>query len=346
MAKLHRRVLKTPIIAITGTNGKTTTKELVNAVLSKKYQTISTQGNYNNHVGVPLTLMRLKRKTEIAVVEMGANHPGEIKLLCDIANPNYGLITNIGTAHIEGFGSFEGVKNTKKELYDYLQKDNGHVVFVNCDDFLLMKLSEGMKRYTYGFTGDCAVRIVECSPFLKVKANGIGDIQTRLVGDYNLTNVAAAIAVGRYFKVSDSDIKTAIEEYVPTNNRSQVIETGHNRIVMDAYNANPVSMKAAINNFKNICGNNPLLILGDMLELGDISDAEHAAIVALLEQLGFNNVFLVGKCMKTAAQGTSHKTFDDINQLCDHIRNNPVKGYDILVKGSHGIHLEDILNLL
>ena len=346
-AKHRRRRLGTTIIGITGTNGTTTTKELVSAVLSRKYNTISTQGNFNNHIGVPLTLRRLRLDTKIAVVEMGANHPGEIAFLCNIAHPNYGLITNIGKAHIEGFGSFEGVVNTKKELYDYLRTHGGEAI-VNGDNTLLMGLSDGLKRYTYGSKAgnECVVSLVSCSPFLKVNATGVGDIQTRLVGDYNFENVAAAIAVGLRFGVDSADIKASLESYEPQNGRSQMIETENNLVEMDAYNANPTSMSASITSFKAICGDKPLLILGDMLELGDASGQEHRAILKLIKHLGFNEVFLVGQNFSQYNDNPMWGTFATVDDLITHLKQHPVKGRTILVKGSHGILLEKVLDTL
>lgn len=346
-AKHRRRRLGTTIIAITGTNGKTTTKELVSAVLSRKYNIISTQGNFNNHIGVPLTLSRLKWDTEIAVVEMGANHPGEIAFLCNIAQPNYGLITNIGKAHIEGFGSFEGVVNTKKELYDYLRANDGEAI-VNGDNTLLMELSDGLKRYTYGSEAgnECVVSLVSCSPFLKVNATGVGDIQTRLVGDYNFENVAAAIAVGQRFGVNSADIKASLESYEPKNGRSQMIETEKNLVEMDAYNANPTSMNASITSFKGICGDKPLLILGDMLELGDASEQEHRAILKLIKDLGFNEVLLVGQNFSQYNDNPMWGTFVTVDDLIAHLKQHPVKERTILVKGSHGILLDKVLDTL
>lgn len=346
-AKQRCRRLGTTIIGITGTNGKTTTKELVSVVLTRKYNIISTRGNFNNHIGVPLTLRRIKPDTEIAVVEMGANHPGEIAFLCNIAHPNYGLITNIGKAHIEGFGSFDGVVNTKKELYDYLRANGGEAI-VNGDNTQLMELSEGMKRYTYGSKAgsECVVSLVSCSPFLKVKATGVGDIQTRLVGDYNFENVAAAIAVGQRFGVDSADIKAALESYEPQNGRSQMIKTKKNLVEMDAYNANPTSMHASITSFKAICGNNPLLILGDMLELGDASEQEHRAILKLIKDLGFNEVLLVGHNFSQYNDNPMWGTFATVDDLIAHLKQHPVEDRTILVKGSHGILLDKVLDTL
>ena len=341
--RLHMKHLK--VLPITGTNGKTTTKELVSSVLSRKYRTIYTQGNFNNHIGVPLTLLRITPDTEFAVVEMGANHPGEIKTLANLACPDYGIITNIGKAHLEGFGSFEGVIKTKNELYENLTAE-GKTAFVNADNPLLMDLSKALKRQTYGTNSqaDCVVHFGSCTPYLSVTWEG-RPIQTHLVGSYNFENVAAAIAVGRYFGVSDTDIKEALENYQPTNSRSQVIE-GRNRIIMDAYNANPTSMNASIKNFREICGDNPLLILGDMRELGEASEQEHRAILALLNTLGFHQAFLVGPCFKQYNDNPEYLTFTTFMELAAHLTLHPVEGHTILVKGSHSIQLEKILPLI
>ena len=347
LARHHRLQMKDlKVLAITGTNGKTTTKELVSSVLSKKYNTIFTQGNFNNHIGVPLTLLRITPETEFAVVEMGANHPGEIETLAKLACPDFGIITNIGKAHLEGFGSFEGIVKTKNELYENLKAHNG-IVFVNGDNPLLMDLSASLDRHTYGTDEKnmCVVNMVSCNPYLKVNAKGTGDIQTRLVGAYNFENVAAAIAVGQYFGVDGYDIKTALEEYTPTNSRSQVIE-GRNRIIMDAYNANPTSMSASIRNFSQICGDNALLILGDMRELGDASEQEHKAILELIKTLGFHEAFLVGSCFSQYNDNPNYRTFINMMALAAHLALNPVEGRTILVKGSHSIQLEKILPLI
>lgn len=348
LAKIHREKCGTPIIGITGTNGKTTTKELVSAVLSKKYNIIYTQGNFNNHLGVPLTLLRIKPETEIAVVEMGANHPGEIAQLCKIAQPNFGIITNIGKAHIEGFGSFEGVVKTKKELYDYLRNigDQRDIrIFVNKDNILLINIAEGISSFKYGKeNADVNVSIVSSDPYLTVMWNN-HEIKTNLVGDYNLENVAAAIAVGRYFNIEDEKIVEALQEYRPTNNRSQFIKSERNEIVMDAYNANPTSMQHSLKNFKNICGDNSLLILGDMKELGNESENEHKIIVDLIEELGFEDVILVGSEFKKVAK-MSYATFENVDALIQHINSNNIIGKKILIKGSNSTHLEKLINTL
>lgn len=346
LALYHRLQMKhLKVLAITGTNGKTTTKELVSTVLSRKYRTIYTQGNFNNHIGVPLTLLRITPDTEFAVVEMGANHPGEIRTLTNIAYPDYGIITNIGKAHLEGFGSFEGVVKTKNELYEHL-KANGKTAFVNDDNALLKDLSKEMNRHTYGTTGqaDCTVNFGTCNPYLAVNWKGY-TIQTRLVGSYNFENVAAAIAVGHHFGVSDTDIKEALEQYQPTNSRSQVIE-GKNHIIMDAYNANPTSMNASVRNFRQISGDNALLILGDMRELGDASEQEHKAILDLLKTSRFHHAFLVGPCFSQYNDNPDFLTFATVDDLIIYLQQHPVEGRTILVKGSRGIQLEKALPLI
>lgn len=345
LAKMHRERCGIPVIAITGTNGKTTTKELIAAVVSKKYNIIYTQGNFNNHLGLPLTLLQIRPETEIAVVEMGANHPGEIAQLCSIAQPDFGIITNIGKAHIEGFGSFEGVVKTKNELYQYLKtKDERQKtkVFVNGNNDLLMQLSEGMDRIVYK-AKDEKIKANDRSPFLEVEWNG-KNIKTKLVGEYNCENVMAAITIGRHFKVEDELIIEALESYFPTNNRSQYIKTDKNEIVMDAYNANPTSMSHSIKNFRNISGDEHLLILGDMRELGHESAEEHHKIIMLLKELDFKNVMLVGEEFKKV--NDSYDSYTDIDELIEHIKENDISGCKILVKGSRGLRLEKVINLL
>ena len=346
LANHHRKQSKATIIAITGTNGKTTTKELVSAVLERKYNIVNTRGNFNNHIGVPLTLLNIKPETEIAIVEMGANHPGEIDALCHIANPDYGLITNIGMAHLQGFGSFEGIVNTKTELYRYI-KEKGKAVFVNRDNDLLWKLSEAQQRLSYGTRPDADTQVIpeDCNPYLNVRW-GQHEIATQLIGNYNFENVAAAIAVGQYMQVDENEIVAALESYVPTNNRSQVIESGTNRIVMDAYNANPTSMQAALRNFKRICVEPNLLILGDMRELGDYAEREHRNILSLMEELNFKNAFLVGPNFSAYNTHAGWLNFKNVEELSQYIENHPIKEHQILIKGSRGIRLESILPLL
>ena len=346
LARYHRRQCKATVLAITGTNGKTTTKELVSAVLAKKYNLIHTMGNLNNHIGVPLTLLSIKPDTEMAVVEMGANHPGEIETLCKIAEPDYGLITNVGKAHLEGFGSFDGIINTKTELYRHI-KANGKAVFVNRANSILWKHSEEQQRISYGCHCDANYPVAKssCDPYLSVKWQK-RDIRTQLVGSYNFENVAAAIAVGSHFSVEADAIVEALEAYIPTNSRSQVIETRKNKIIMDAYNANPTSMQAALHNFAEICGEQHLLILGDMRELGDASEEEHRAILALMKELGFKEALLVGPNFCAYNDNANWKSFSKVEDLCKDVESHAIEGKTILIKGSRGIMLEKILPLL
>jgi UDP-N-acetylmuramoyl-tripeptide--D-alanyl-D-alanine ligase len=346
LAAYHRSQSKATVLSITGTNGKTTTKELVSAVLAKKYHIIHTMGNLNNHIGVPLTLLSIQPDTEIAVVEMGANHPGEIDFLCKIADPDYGLITNIGKAHLEGFGSFEGVIKTKTELYRHI-KSHGKAVFVNQGNPLLWEQSEGQERISYGrhCAAFCPVAPGACNPYLSVIWRK-RLIQTHLVGSYNFENVAAAIGVGQYFEVEDDKIVEALEAYTPTNSRSQVIETQKNRVIMDAYNANPTSMRAALINFHTICGENHLLILGDMRELGTASEEEHRTILRLMKELGFKEALLVGQNFCAYNENATWKTFEKVGDLCQYLESHPINGKTILVKGSNSIQLGKVLPLL
>lgn len=345
LARLHREKCNIPIIGITGTNGKTTTKELTAAVLSKKFNLIYTQGNFNNHLGLPLTILRIKPDTEMAVVEMGANHPNEIAQLCTIANPDFGIITNIGKAHLEGFGSFEGVVKTKNELYDFIRNKKGKI-FVNYDNELLMSLSKDIDNQTYGKddNADIKASVVSSNPYLIINWEGC-EIKTNLVGDYNFENVMAAISVGCHFNVEKNLIIEALENYTPTNNRSQFIKSEKNEIVMDAYNANPVSMHHAIKNFRNISSDNTLLILGDMRELGKESEKEHQTIVGLIKELKFENVILVGEEFQKAA-GSDFTTFTNVEELMAYINDNGISGKKILIKGSNSIRLEKIVNVL
>ena len=333
LARLHREKCNIPIIGITGTNGKTTTKELTAAVLSKKYNLIYTQGNFNNHLGLPLTVLRIKPDTEMAVVEMGANHPNEIAQLCSIANPDFGIITNIGKAHLEGFGSFEGVVKTKNELYDFIRDKKGKA-FVNHDNELLMNLSKDIDSKTYGKDDKANVKasIVSSNPYLIIDWEG-KQIKTNLVGDYNFENVMAAITTGCYFNIEKELIIDAIENYRPTNNRSQFIKSEKNEIVMDAYNANPVSMHHSIKNFRNISSNNTLLILGDMRELGKEAEREHQTIVALIKELKFEDVILVGEEFKKAA-GADFTTFYNVEELLSYISHNEIEGKKIYSRAS------------
>ncbi len=348
LATYHRKQLKIPIIALTGSNGKTTTKELINAVLSKKYDTTATQGNLNNHIGVPLTLLQMKESTEIGIVEMGANHPNEIGLLCEIAHPNYGLITNFGKAHLEGFGSIEGVIKAKSELYDYLMAHQ-KTIFVNENDHLQVRQTLDSKNvYKFGLLTslDTMLEIIDTQPYVTLRYNQ-SVIKSRLTGNYNFNNIAVAIAIGSYFDVDPKDIISAIEDYTPTNNRSQIIEKDSNTIIMDAYNANPTSMLAALENFKQLHQERKIIFLGDMFELGQTAEIEHQFFVDYLEKNDLGKVYLIGKnFFKTKVQLTKIEKFETFDDLKLNIQNHPVKDSFLLIKGSRGMALERILELL
>jgi len=355
LATYHRKQLGTTIIGITGTNGKTTTKELIAAVLKEKYNILFTQGNLNNHIGVPLTLLQLKPEHKIAVIEMGANHPGEIKALSEIACPDYGIVTNVGKAHLEGFGSFEGVMKSKAELYEYIFK-NGKALFINKDNPYLMKMAmeagfktiERLREYSLDPTSDvCFIygEVSNCSPFLEMNcAIDIFEkftINTQLIGAYNAENILAAVAIGEYFGVDKKQMKQGLENYIPQNNRSQLTVTENNKLVVDTYNANPTSLRAAILNFAQMEVPMKTLVLGDMLELGEQSDLEHQNIIDLLQQNEFKNVFLVGKEFNKT--NNSYQCFGEVTELISFLEKHPIKGHYILIKGSRGIKLEKVL---
>jgi len=339
LAKYHREQLTIPVIAITGTNGKTTSKELISAVLSKQLNVTATKGNLNNHIGVPLTLLSIIQKDEIAIIEMGANHEGEIAFLCDLAQPTFGIITNIGKAHLEGFGSFEGVIKAKSELYNYIQKNVG-TLFVNSEAELLIELANNISKITYGKSGDYTGAISESTPFISV-AFQYEEIKSKLIGDYQFYNIMLAICIGKHFGVSINNIKTAIENYTPTNNRSQIIETNNNTIILDAYNANPSSMSAMLHSFAKQNYQNKLCILGDMLELGETSLEEHQAIINLAEELKLECI-LIGKEF-SKVNTTSYNSTDGFAEF---LNKNPIKNKTILLKGSRGIALEKLVDLL
>lgn len=351
LARFHRRRLATPIIGITGTNGKTTTKELIAAVLSSTFPILYTQGNLNNHIGVPLTLLQLKPEHRLAVVEMGASHPGDIRELVEIAEPDYGLITNVGKAHLEGFGSFEGVVRTKGELYDYLRKSKGSRIFIHSDNHYLMEIADSLERTTYGSgeNNDITGRVTGNSPFLSfewhsAKEGRRHEVATRLIGEYNFQNALAAVAVGSYFGVEPEKIDTALAAYEPTNSRSQLKRTAANTLIIDAYNANPTSMRASILNFQKMEAAEKMLILGDMRELGAESDSEHRAILALLDECGFNDVCLVGEIFK--GLNSRFRSYSDAGELAEELKRQPVRDKTILIKGSNGIHLGSIVEYL
>lgn len=345
LANYHRRQLKTPVIGITGTNGKTTTKELISTVLSRKFNTLYTEGNFNNHIGVPLTLLRLTKEHEMAVVEMGANHPGEIKTLVHIAEPDYGIITNVGKAHLQGFGSFEGVIRTKGELYDFLRDKGGATIFIQNENPCLNGIAEGLTCVRYGQTVGLYVsgELISCSPFLSFRwtAEGVShEVNTHLIGSYNLDNMLAAAAIGRYFGVSDDDISSALASYLPHNNRSQLKETADNKLIVDAYNANPTSMMAALKNFRQVEAPHKMVILGDMKELGEASREEHQKVVDYLKECGFDRVVLVGP--EFAAATHSYQTFQHVDEVLADIRMHKPQGYYILIKGSNSMKLSQL----
>lgn len=346
LATVHRNHSDARIISLTGSNGKTTTKELINAVLSKKYKTIATKGNLNNHIGVPLTLLSIQENTEIAIVEMGANHQKEIDFLCQIAQPDFGFITNFGKAHLEGFGSVEGVIKGKSELYDYLL-ENDKTVFLNADDPVQVKKLDGYIK-KIGFSTNKSqfyqIEFLNATPFVKIKVED-KTIETNLIGSYNFTNCAAAILMGKYFNVPLDDIKTAIESYSPENNRSQLLEKNGHHIILDAYNANPTSMKAALDNFANMKGVEKVIFLGDMFELGSTARQEHQAIAELATKLDFDSVFLIGENFnRTTSQNQTFLTFE---KTISYLKDRPLKkNSTILIKGSRGMALERLLDFL
>lgn len=340
LANYHRKQLNTPIIALTGSNGKTTTKELINAVLSKKYKTTATQGNLNNHIGVPLTLLSLIPETELGIIEMGANHLKEIEFLCTIAEPNYGYITNFGKAHLEGFGSVEGVVKGKSELFDFLRNTNGKV-FLNTDDKKQVKQSKGIEAIH--FNAD-TIQFLEADPNVTVKFEN-EFIKSQLIGKYNYNNIAAAIAIGNYFKVSSIKIKGAIENYVPSNNRSQIIQKDTNKIILDAYNANPTSMQAALENFQQLKDKKKIIFLGDMFELGVNSKEEHQKIALLATNSNFNETFLIGKAFSTTSVKNAF-IYDSFEAFKASNNKLNINNATILIKGSRGMALERILELL
>ena len=356
LARYHREQLDIPFVGITGTNGKTTTKELVATVLSKKYRVHYTQGNFNNHIGVPLTLLSIKPDCEIAVIEMGANHPGEIKTLANIALPTCGLITNVGKAHLEGFGSLEGVINTKKELYDNLVVRGGHV-FVNAANPLLMNVLNAKSYTTYSSNSDVMAdvngRLLRCAPYVEFEWHSQlstfnFQLSTCFVGAYNLDNMLAAITVGLHFGVTKEDICSAISDYVPANNRSQLTKTERNTLIVDAYNANPTSMMAAIDNFDIMEGENKMVILGDMLELGEQSEVEHQNIVRRLMESKIERIILVGKEFKKACETLGVNKFEIIESLGDDFKSqlSVLNSQLILLKGSNGIGLYKLIPYL
>ncbi|WP_299399433.1 UDP-N-acetylmuramoyl-tripeptide--D-alanyl-D-alanine ligase [uncultured Gelidibacter sp.] len=349
LATYHRTQLNIPIIALTGSNGKTTTKELINAVLSKRYKTSATQGNLNNHIGVPLTLLKMNETIEIGIVEMGANHPKEIELLCKIARPDYGLITNFGKAHLEGFGSLEGVIKAKSELYEFLAKHH-KTIFVNENDPTQVKQTlnyENVYKFGLRTSSDTMLELIKSQPFVTLKYND-SEIQSQLAGTYNFNNIGVAIAVGSYFEVNNEAIINAIENYTPTNNRSQILKKGSNTIIMDAYNANPTSMLAALENFNQLQQDDKILFLGDMFELGETAESEHQFIVDYLEKNKLGDVYLIGKNFykTTTVNSDRIKKFEAFEDLKSHFNSKDIENSFLLIKGSRGMALERVLDIL
>lgn len=348
LARFHREYLKLPIIALTGSNGKTTTKELIHVVLSKKYKTKATVGNLNNHIGVPLTLLSFNSETEIGIVEMGANHKKEIEFLCELAKPNYGYITNFGKAHLEGFGGVAGVIEGKSELYYYLA-DSDMLAFVNLDDPIQVERSKDLRSYSFGVNNeeaDLQIKSVKANPFVEVCYSDV-IISSHLIGLYNANNVNAAFAIGKYFGVDDLAVKEALESYIPENNRSQLILKGTNEIILDAYNANPSSMAVAIENFLQLDKPNKVIILGDMFELGDESQKEHVEIVKLLLNEKGVKCFFVG--LAFYANKTSNPQcyfYDSFNAFSGFLKETKIENSTILIKGSRGMALERTLEYL
>jgi len=347
LATYHRTYLNIPIIALTGSNGKTTTKELINATLSQKYKTTATVGNLNNHIGVPLTLLSMTKDTEIGIVEMGANHQKEIEFLCTIAQPDYGYITNFGKAHLEGFGGVKGVIKGKSEMYTYLIKNN-KTIFINSNDPIQVKKTKKASVFTFGNTvlgTDISISFVEAQPFVSCLYKG-SIIQSQLIGEYNFNNIAAAITIANYFKVEDEAIKMGIENYMPTNNRSQVITKGTNKIILDAYNANPSSMRAALLNFEKQSGIK-IAILGDMFELGKEAKTEHQTIADLALSLEIDSIIFVGENFYQSKiksrKATKYNLFEDLVNISDISK---LQNSLILIKGSRGMALERVLELL
>lgn len=350
LALYHRKqMIKKPVVAITGTNGKTTTKELIYSVLSQEYNVIATQGNLNNHIGVPLTLLRMKKEHEIAIIEMGASHVGEIKFLAEMAMPNYGLITNLGHAHIEGFGSFENVVKAKGELYEYIRSSRDGKIFIDYDNTLLREMAEGITSIYYGLEEDLFIsgKVMSISPFLELEwkfGNKRNKVKTRMIGEYNLSNALAAITIGKYLGVKASLICKALGEYMPTNNRSQLKETEKNMLIIDAYNANPTSMHAALENFDHMEVNRKVLILGDMKELGPDTDTEHQKVADYISHHNFDRVIFIGDNFSRI--DTKYPRFKSMDDLKAYLEENPIEDSYVLLKGSRGVQLERCIEML
>lgn len=348
LAKFHREYLKLPIIALTGSNGKTTTKELISVVLSKKYKVKATVGNLNNHIGVPLTLLSFNSETEIGIVEMGANHKKEIEFLCELAKPDYGYITNFGKAHLEGFGGVQGVIEGKSEMYQYLF-DNEKLAFINLEDPIQVEKSKVLKSFTFGINkenADVNITEVQANPFVVIRYSSF-TISSHLIGLYNANNINAALTIGKYFGVADLAIKEALESYIPENNRSQLLTKGTNQIILDAYNANPSSMTVAIENFLQLENPNKIMILGDMFELGEESQQEHQAIVTLLSNVENVKCYFVGKAFYDDRIDRNNFWFyETFESFSDYLKETKIENSTVLIKGSRGMALERTLDFL
>ncbi|KPK83818.1 MAG: hypothetical protein AMS27_11760 [Bacteroides sp. SM23_62_1] len=355
LATYHRSKLRSGIIAVTGSNGKTTTKEMISRILSQKYQVFSTPGNLNNHIGVPLTILGIRQEHQIAVVEIGANHIGEISMLCRITQPAYGLVTNIGRAHLEGFGSVTGVRKAKGELYEYLAETHG-CTFANCEDSILMNMLKNFRGTIihYGHCTDalCTAEILETHPYLALmlifgKDPGIQlPVRTHLVGHYNLENILAAATIGHYFNIGPEKIIQAIEGYFPELLRSQMEKTKYNKIIVDAYNANPTSMEAALMNFIQYPDKHKVLILGEMKELGDSSRKEHTNLTRLIQKMGFRHIFLVGEAYEGIDIPGEWQCFRNVEEMTGKLKKEPIKHATILLKGSRAVELEKLIPCL
>ena len=350
LANYHRKQFTIPFIGVTGSNGKTTTKELIRNVLSKKYQTHATKGNLNNHIGVPLTILSILKNVQMVIIEMGANHLNEINRLCEIAEPDFGIITNIGKAHLEGFGGIEGVKKGKGEMYDFLGKKNG-AIFLNADNTLLVEMANTKKmgnRITYGSSHECNCRghLQAAMPFVRIRweyGERQSEVSSQLIGAYNFENILAAICIGNYFEVDEKQINLAIEEYVPDNSRSQIIRKGTNTIIMDAYNANPTSVAAALKNFNETSAKHKVIFLGDMAELGAESEKEHETIVNELKQMKMDELILIGKNFNRFIDQLPCRYFASSTEASGWMKSQQFNGSTILIKGSRSVNMEIIL---
>ncbi len=346
LANYHRKKSKAKIIGLTGSNGKTTSKELILSVLKSGFKTIATIGNLNNHIGVPLTLLSIEPETEIAIIEMGANHLKEIELLCNIADPDYGYITNFGKAHLEGFINLEGVIKGKSELYAYLMKES-RLIFINSNDNKQLEITkEYSNKFTFGKTNsNVNYSVNTVNPQISISVEDV-TIKSNLFGEYNVENLAAAICIGKYFDLSNARIKEGIENYIPNNNRSQIIEKGSNKIILDAYNANPTSMQLVLSNFNNISEKNKIVFIGDMYELGENSHKMHQDIVNTIEEMNFNQTYLLGDLFNKTKFSSKIKAFANLEDLHNNVKLEEVSNSTILIKGSRGMQLEKILDFL